>query len=463
MGLRLSDEVAGAELGDARLARRYEVLVERLAERPDSSLPKALSVAELESAYRFVNNERVTLPGLLAPHIRQTVTRCTGRGDVIVAHDTTEVQYTGEEREGLGRLRSSGQGFYLHVALAIGGAHERVPLGVVAARTLVRGPKRPKERATIRRRAPDKEFRRWWEQVLEVESRLGVGHAIHVADREADAYEFMAEVSGHGGRFVVRLRHDRRIELEDGPGKLGAALRLARVVAEREVELQLRKPGIAPIARRMHPARTARTAKLEVSAARVQFLRPAETPSDWPATLAFNVVKVVEIDTPSGCDPVTWTLVTTEAIETSEQVLAVVDAYRARWVVEEYFKALKTGCAIEKRQNESLHALLNVLGLYMPVAWQMLRLRILARDAGALPAQKVLTDVQIQILQAHSRTRALIGLEPTTRTALLAVAALGGHLKQNGEPGWQTIGRGFHDLLLLENGWLLNSGPRSDR
>jgi IS4 transposase len=38
---------------------------------------------------------------------------------------------------------------------------------------------------------------------------------------------------------------------------------------------------------------------------------------------------------------------TTEAVETAEQVAAVVDAYRARWLIEEFFKALKTGCGFE--------------------------------------------------------------------------------------------------------------------
>jgi hypothetical protein len=41
---------------------------------------------------------------------------------------------------------------------------------------------------------------------------------------------------------------------------------------------------------------------------------------------------------------------TTEPIDTPEQILAVVDGYRHRWKIEELFKALKTGCAYEKRQ-----------------------------------------------------------------------------------------------------------------
>jgi hypothetical protein len=38
------------------------------------------------------------------------------------------------------------------------------------------------------------------------------------------------------------------------------------------------------------------------------------------------------------------------------------------------------------------------------------------------------------------------------RDAMLAVAALGGHLKSNGDPGLLVLGRGMHDLLILELG-----------
>jgi hypothetical protein len=69
--------------------------------------------------------------------------------------------------------------------------------------------------------------------------------------------------------------------------------------------------------------------------------------------LKVHVVTVMERDCPEGDEPIAWYLVTNEPITTSEQVASVVDAYRARWVVEEFFKALKTGCQIEKRQMES--------------------------------------------------------------------------------------------------------------
>ena len=42
---------------------------------------------------------------------------------------------------------------------------------------------------------------------------------------------------------------------------------------------------------------------------------------------------------------------------------------------------------------------------------------------------------------------------PTAREVLLEVAALGGHLKHNGEPGWQSLGAGYERLMLLTAGW----------
>jgi hypothetical protein len=35
---------------------------------------------------------------------------------------------------------------------------------------------------------------------------------------------------------------------------------------------------------------------------------------------------------------------------------------------------------------------------------------------------------------------------------MLAIARLGGHIKNNGDPGWIVLGRGFDALLLLELG-----------
>lgn len=72
---------------------------------------------------------------------------------------------------------------------------------------------------------------------------------------------------------------------------------------------------------------------------------------------------------------------------TSEEIAFVVDCYRARWVVEESFKAIKTGCQYERRQLETADSLLNALAIFASVAWRLLLLRYLARNDAKAPAE----------------------------------------------------------------------------
>jgi hypothetical protein len=43
--------------------------------------------------------------------------------------------------------------------------------------------------------------------------------------------------------------------------------------------------------------------------------------------------------------------------------------------------------------------------------------------------------------------------KPTVREALYALAGLGGHLKNNGDPGWRTLSKGWRKLLAYEAGY----------
>ena len=107
----LSEELGDADLGDERLNRRLAVLADLVARRPDAGFPKALDDAELEAAYRFFGNDRVTPEAILAPHLRQTARRAREHERVLVVHDTTQFEFGGQKkREGLGRLIRPGQG-----------------------------------------------------------------------------------------------------------------------------------------------------------------------------------------------------------------------------------------------------------------------------------------------------------------------------------------------------------------
>ena len=151
-----------------------------------------------------------------------------------------------------------------------------------------------------------------------------------------------------------------------------------------------------------------------------------------------------------------------QKIGTASAVQRVVELYQTRWVVEEFFKALKTGCAIEKRQLETYPALLNVLALCVPIAVQMLALRSTAQHNPDAPASDVLTPVQIKVLR-HFATRPLDEARPSAQQALYAIAGLGGHLKRNGPPGWQTLGKGMEQLFAFEAGYTAAMAERGAR
>ena len=140
-----------------------------------------------------------------------------------------------------------------------------------------------------------------------------------------------------------------------------------------------------------------------------------------------------------------WILWTTEAVDTVAQMRRVVDFYRSRWVIEEYFKAIKTGCQFERRQLESFDTLSTALALFAPVAWKLLLARSVAHSSPNCEPTAILSPLQVKYLEKRYKKRI-----QTARDALLAMARLGGHLSQNGEPGWQTLGRGYEKLATGE-------------
>ena len=273
-------------------------------------------------------------------------------------------------------------------------------------------------------------------------------------DRAGDSYELFAAMLQHGDRFVVRLNHDRRVLTDDGAGHLHEMASRRQVLGERQVPLATRRVGDrSPKARHQHPPRAGRIATLTFAAQPLTLLRPqARRYAHVPAALHVHVVYAWEVAPPPGETPIEWRLLTTEPIETLDQVLRIVDWYRARWVIEEFFKALKTGCAYEKRQLASLATLLVALALLAPIAWQLLLLRHVAHGLPDGAATAVLSPRQLHVLQA-APVGARLGPTPTVGNVLLTLARLGGHLKQNGDPGWLVLGRGMQKLLWMEAGW----------
>lgn len=87
------------------------------------------------------------------------------------------------------------------------------------------------------------------------------------------------------------------------------------------------------------------------------------------------------------------------------------------------------------------------------VAWHLLVLRHVSRADKDAPPERVVNSVQLHILQKLQPK--ILGDKPTAYHVMLAVARLGGHLRQNGDPGWLVLGREWDELLTLETGYRL--------
>ena len=187
-------EMAGADLGDERLNRRLIRLLDRLSEAPSASIPSACQGwAEVQAAYRFLANDKVSWEGVLAPHWECTQARMRESSVVLCIQDTTELDFTSQPGiQGLGPLSYAAQhGMYVHPTLAVTG--EGVALGVLDAWMWARD---AAHHGQDKRHWPleARESMRWlegYERVAELAATLPDTRLVYVADRECDIHQFM--------------------------------------------------------------------------------------------------------------------------------------------------------------------------------------------------------------------------------------------------------------------------------
>ena len=455
-------EFDGDSLGDARLDERLRRIVSRAATDPGESFPDQMaSVADREALYRFLGNPKVTMAAVLSGHRQQTRARLREHAVIRVVHDTTTFRFVGD-REGLGVIRGGAKGFHGHVALALAADETREPVGVMGVHPFIHQDAvahhgmTPSQRVAATRAKPRAatESARWEEMALQSSAALPEGvQAVHVMDQEADDYDVLAALHQAQLRYVIRAHPQRQTT----PGKQRVNEVLARhpTTLCRTVRLSPRSERKAERTRGRHPAREERDATLQMRWGPITLGRRQYNESRTP-TLSLSAVHVFEPKPPQGEAPIEWMLFTSDAVETVDEAIAVVDHYRARWVIEDYFKALKTGCAFEKRQLTTFDGLVRALAIFVPVAWRLLVLRHLGRATSPLPVGRYFDAEQLHLLrQLLAQRRYHLATHPTIRDVMVGIAALGGHIANNGPPGWLVLGRGLTRLLDAEVGWRL--------
>lgn len=442
------EEFAFADLGEPRLNKRVVKIATHLATSPGGTLPQAFpDWAELKAAYRFFDNPRVDFAKVVQPHLKRTRLACREPGEYLVIEDTSILDFSAHRKtRDLGVIGDGeGRGFELHSALAVrveSWTLEQRPEGQVVG-LFDQQCRRPKSAPAGETRAERLGRRRkssWWAEAFRRVGSPPEGcRWIYLADRESDCYEPIQICQEVGVAFIIRACQDRR--LADEAGKLKAALAGATVLGEGTVELRSR--GGEP----------ARTAIVELRSVQVDLDGPWR-PGGWQVPLrGVNVVEVREVHAPEGVrEPLHWILLTSLPCRTLAQAQQIVGRYTARWWVEEYHKALKTGAGVEESQLETGGKLEPLIAVLAIVAVRLLNTKMLARSRPeGVEAPESFGAEALAILEKR------FGKPKggwTNCKVLVATARLGGFLarKHDGMPGWQTIWRGWQRLMWMCEG-----------
>jgi hypothetical protein len=425
--------------GDKRLDERLGETFNRMARRPVGTLPqKLVKRAPLVGGYRMFNNSKVTHPALLEAHRVSCLERLQDyRGKVLLLHDTTVLDYSGLDVEGLGQVGDGhGQGLYAHNSLAVIPQTRQV-VGLFNQILHKRARVSKGESKSKRRARPDRESRLWKQAVSDLPA-LPPGIVVtDVSDRGSDLTEYIAYEIQAGRQFIVRSQHNRKLVSQRGEGLI------------RKLHDRLR--GLAAMGRYTLlrvPAEEGgwREARIELAWERVQILPPRQARGEHghePITVWGVIAR--ESQPPPGAEPLEWILLTNRPVQSLEQAREVVEDYACRWMIEDYHKAMKSGCGIEETQMTTLHGLSNVIALLSVLAVHVLRLRCNARDEQIKQQPARLHEEELKVQLAARDSKHPNWREMTVWEFYLAVAKMGGYVLNplKRPPGWIVLWRGY--------------------
>jgi hypothetical protein len=460
----IDQELSESDFKDARLAKRFRILLQRLWTGVGESIPFVCQDwANTKAAYRFFANERVTEADILAGHFQSTRERFAATdGPILVLQDTTEFNYEREKprligstkrvnsgRNKAGRLRHHTLcGILMHSSLAV--TAEGLPLGLAAIKFWSR--KRFKGCNALKKkinptRVPieTKESFRWLENLRQSTMLFGEpDRCIHIGDRESDIYELFCTAQELGTHFLVRTCVDRLAG--DGLHTVADEMDEVPVKGLHHIEVRDRKGEMTE-------------AVLEIRHRRLLVRPPIGKQKQYP-DLTLTVIHAQERTTPKDRERINWKLITDLPVQSREDAVQKLNWYAMRWKIETFHKILKSGCKAEDSKLRTAQRLANLIAVFCIVGWRVFWMTMLNRAAPKASPRLALTPLELQLLdrlaQDNSKT-------PPTRNLshyLTKIAKLGGYLDRASDPppGNLVMWRGLSRLTDIELGYLIASG-----
>lgn len=454
-GLAESYFTGGRIFADKRLDARLGETFNRMACRPEGTLPQKLPKRrELIGGYRMFNNPDVSHPSIIGAHRDRCLKQWADhQGEVLLIHDTTVLDYSGLDVDGLGQVGDGrGMGLYAHHSLAVIPSTGQV-MGLMGQilhkrRNVPRG-----EGRAARLARPDRESLLWKRAVADQPRYPSGWRVTDVSDRGSDITEYLAHELDNGRRFIVRSGHNRN--LADAP--------FAEESGETQVQkLHERLRGLAPMDHQtvLVSAKNGghREATVALAWEPVSLLPPRQARGEHGSgPMRMFALIAREPSPPDGTEALEWILLTNRAVDCGRSAREVVADYGCRWMIEDYHKAQKSGCGIEELQMTTRHGLDNAIALLSVLAVHLLKLRCAARDERTREQPARLHEDELMVRLAAGGAKHPDWRAMTVWEYYIAVAKLGGYMlnPRKRPPGWMILWRGYIRLHDMREGAVL--------
>jgi len=402
---------------------------------------------------RFLRNKKVSVAEMASHAASRTAERVAGR-EIIVVQDTSELILGGRRAKanGYGPVGKGGgtRGLLLHAALALDADNDAL-LGLVDAQVWNRN----KGKVTPRRSraTADKESQRWLSVAAQAGTALSAARSITViSDRESDIYEHFAQRPANV-ELIVRSSWNRKIKLPSG-----ASTQLFTFIDG--LPEAARFSVTIPAA----PGRKERTAVLALRFSPVTLCKPHPSPApDLPDTIRLTMVDVREVSSGHDGKPIHWRLLTTHVVTSSKKARRIVDLYRKRWTIEEFFRTLKTaGFDIEEVDIGKPDVMMKFVAAAAVATVTIMQL-VRARDGTTKeklteafdPDDKPVLEALSTQLEGATDKQKNPHPKGTLAFAAWVIARLGGWTAYYGKPGPKVMRQGLEDFRHIKYGTTL--------
>ncbi len=409
-------EFGGAPIGDVRLGRRLVEIGTGKAEKPGISYASVVEGdwAKTKAFYRLIeapDNSAVNMTNILLPHREQTIRRMKGQPVVLCIQDGSDLNYNNlSQCDGLGvignnQTGATSKGLHLHSMIAT--TPDGLPLGVVRAECLTPKTKdKDDNRRTIEIPIEEKKTFCWIEGLrdcMQLKAQMPHTRLINVLDREADFFELFDDQRCNCSKvdLLVRAQYNRSTT---GEKKLFETARQSPVLARANIKVPRQSSRVKKSKQKARPKRSARTAEVSVRYVRIELTPPHYHKDKEP--ISVWVVHVREDNPPANTNALEWFLLTTIDMKSVDDALNCIKWYCLRWRIEDWHRVLKSGCRIEDMAYKTADRLRRGIAINLVIAWRIMLMTLLGREAPTLPAEVLFSDLEIKVLNAYAKKKA---------------------------------------------------------